>query len=671
MKIKINQSCNFCRWSIILLFITFCQTSFGQSFTSKAYTTGNFIFCGKEIPKDFSYLIEKQSANGQWIWVAELKAPTSIEDCKARIQFLPSSVAAVTQIQPTVTEFVWKRINRPNSTLDTLYAYGNDPRYQYLAGTGWFDEDVKKAGTYKYRVSKLSKSSGASVPMEISVVFPAKRLNAKALPLRYKLNLSNIILSYDISDNKDVMGLKLFRSPYLQKKFREISPAVMFTTEKGKMVAQITDEDVTNGFTYSYLAIPYDGLGNFGSPSDTVNVYYVTKPADIGMVTDISVTPMPEKAGNQIKWNYRKNAYVNLVEIYRSTSYSGTYKKIASLDPKDTEYFDGTDIQPTVAYFYYLVINNGIGNSLPSARVPAILKGNKQNIIPPQDVTISKKGNVVTLKFRRVGKDVRGYYVYRADGYDAELQQLPRMLLSTDAELTYNDTLPLSVNSSVYSYAVASINTSYNISPMSNRVNTPFSGGLLPAPSNLDCKYLNNKIMLIWNDVSSINNAITGYQIFRKSVFNNKEEKPEQVIATISFSANYYEDADVLPGRDYIYKVRCVSSDSTDVSSFSLPASVYVPADMIMPASELLAIASENKILLHWNLPLVDNIEAVKIYRAPENGKETLLKTLSANSESFEDATAQKDMMYYYFIVIRYKNGMESKPTDAVNAKWK
>lgn len=661
-------TCN--RLIAIFLSIAFYHVTCAQSFVSKAYSTGNFIFCGKEIPKNFSYLIEKQSGNEIWNSIAELKAPTNVAECKARIMFLPSSVAAVTQIQTAVTEFVWNRINKPNSTLDTLFAYGFDPRYQYVAGTAWFDEDVKKAGTYKYRISKLSKTGETSMLTEVSVTFPAKKMEAKAVPLRYKLNTSNITISYDVANNKDVVGLKLLRGNYLQKNFIEVSPEIMFTSEKGKMVSQLIDNDVTNGFTYSYVAIPYDGLGNFGSPSDTVNVYFVSKPADIGMVTDFTVTPNMEKAGNLLNWKYRKSAYVNLVEIFRSVSYNGLYKKIASLGANQTEYFDNSDVLPTVTYFYYIVINNGIGNSLPSARVPAILQGNKQNVIPPQDVTLTKKGNVVSLSFHRVGKDVRGYYVYRADGYDAELQQLPQMLLSMDNELTYNDTLPTSVNSSIYSYAVASVNTSYNISPMSKRVNTSYSGGRLPVPSILNGMYSNKKVKLIWNDVSSYNNTISSYQIFRKTILNNKVEKAEEIIANVGFSYNSYEDETVLPGRDYVYTIRCVASDSADVSSFSLAYSIFIPKDEIMVVGDISAVSAENKVLLRWTLPLVENIESVQIYRAAENEKEALIKILSSTTENFEDTTVQKGIMYYYFIVLKYKNGLESKPTDAVSAKW-
>lgn len=333
------------------------------------------------------------------------------------------------------------------------------------------------------------------------------------------------------------------------------------------------------------------------------------------------------------------------------------------------EYFDDSNLAPSITYFYYIVINNGYGSSLPSARAPAILKGKKENFIPPQDLTLERNGNVVTLKFRRVGYDIRGYYVYRANGYTSELHQLPRMLHSTDSLLTYTDTLPISSRSSVFSYAVASVNTSYNISPLSNRVSTSFSGGQMPVPDKLNALQENNTITLIWNDVSGLNSAITGYEIYRITMEQGQKTGEEKLLGRVNFMTNSYKDNLIVPGKNYVYRVRSIASDTTDVSSFSLPYSVYIPADGALPPGEVAAIASAKAITLKWTLPVGNDIQSVLIYRATENGKETLLKTLDAKTESFEDASAKKGTMYYYFVVIKYKNGEESKPTDAVSAR--
>lgn len=654
---------------IAFALLIFMQIAVAQNYKSQSYTTGNYIFCGKELAKNFSWLIEKQDAKGKWISVAEIQAPKNVADCRARLMSLPRVVSAITEISDGMTDFIWNKIKAPSATLDSLYIYSTDPRWQYVAGAGWFDDGIKSPGTYKYRVSRLTSSRNKTTVSETSVVFPPQPYNAEAIPLRYKVNMGYIEISFELSDMVNTAGLKLQRSPYLKNDYKDVSAETMFAQEKGKMVALVRDRDVTTGMIYSYVAVPYDGLGNRGKPSEPVNVNFITKPADIGIVTEFTAMPQPDKGGNLLKWDYDHAAFVNAIEIYRSTSYNDNYKRVASLPAGQNEYFDGADLQPSVTYYYYAVLNNGTGNSLPSARVPAILRGNKENVIPPQDIAASRNGNVVTLRFRRVGYDIHGYYVYRADGYTSELHQLERMLHSTDSLLTYTDTLPVSSRSAVYSYAVASVNTSYNISPVSSRVSISFSGGLMPVPDRLNAMLEDNAVKLVWSDVAGLNPSITAYEVYRSIKSQGKESGNEQLLGTVNFMSNSYADKQVMPGMNYVYRVRCIAADTTDVSSFSLPYSFYVPAGNALPPGEVTAIASSKVITLKWTLPVVDDIQSVLVYRAPENGKESLLKTLDGKAESFTDDSAEKGKMYYYFIVIKYKNGLESRPADAVSAR--
>lgn len=640
-----------------------------QSYSGKAYATGNFIFCGKELPKNFSYLVEKKSEKGDWISVAELKAPVNLSECRARLSLLPKVVASVSAFDSETADFIWEKIKKSSATLDSLYAHSGDPRFQYTVGVGWFDDGLKTPGTYQYRISRLSKSGGRTPIGETKVVFPAKPFEAEAIPLRYKINLGNIEISYDMTDIKNTVGLKLYRSIYQKTAFKEIGVKTLFTNEKGKMVAVLNDDDVKTGLTYSYVAVPYDGLGNMGKRAETVNVYFVTKQADVGLITQFTVTPQPEKGGNLLKWDYNQAGFVSSVEVYRSTSYEKDYRRVVSLPSTQKEYFDEENLAPSIAYYYYLVLNNGQGNSMPSTRVPAILQGKRENFIPPQDLSLTRNGNVVKLQFRRVGYDVRGYYVYRANGYSSELHQLPRMIHSTDSLVVYTDTLPLSNRSSVYSYAVASINTSYNISPVSNRVNTVFSGGQLPVPDKLNAMLENDEVRLVWNDVSGLNSALSAYEVYRKTVNNENETEPEKLLETVNFMTNSIKDNTVLPGKKYIYRVRSIGADAGDASSFSLPYSIYMPTSGLLPPGEVSAIASSQKVTLKWTLPLSEDIESVLLYRAAENEKATLLKTLDAKAESYDDASVKKGTIYYYFVVIKYKNGLESKPTDSVSAK--
>ena len=131
------------------------------------------------------------------------------------------------------------------------------------------------------------------------------------------------------------------------------------------------------------------------------------------------------------------------------------YELIASVSPKTREYFDGRNITPSRVNYYYIAINTGVGSSLPSPRVPAILEGKKPNNIPPQDLVATRTGNVVTLKFRSVDSDTRAFYIYRGDGYTAPLEPATHVAFGSRRAYFIMDTLPSTMNAAVYSYVVA------------------------------------------------------------------------------------------------------------------------------------------------------------------------------------------------------------------------
>ncbi|MBR8706589.1 hypothetical protein [Bacteroides pyogenes] len=649
------------------------QNITAQSFTSRSYPTGNYIFCGKELPKGFAYIVEKE-VGGKWTEIASLKTPQNLSECNARILSLPAPVATAYSATSQDIEFVWERIKLENSSLDSIYGYALNRVYQYMAGCGCFDDGITQPGTYKYRISKSTGKDQSAETQEVSLAFPPKPFNLTANPVSYQINFSGITLRYKVADLQNTSSMKIFRSPYLRKDFREIFPEKSFGEYKDEMVAVFTDKDVTLGMTYSYVAVPHDELGNLGQPTDTLQVYFVGKDADLGLIKYVNVTSMPEEQGNKIEWDFNARTYIHTVSVYRGNDYEGDYQLLTTLNPDVKEYFDTYDIEFGESYYYFILINDGLGNSIPSARFPAILEGKKENFIPPQDLEISRSGNLVTLTFRTVGRDIHGAYVYRANGYDAPLKQLPRMVFATDEIVTYTDTLPLSRHPHVYSYAVASINKSYNISPMSKRVNTAFSGGMLPIPQRLEGHSKQDAVWLVWSDVSEQNPHVSGYQIFRKSIYINpkdgqKHEEPERCVGTTDSEMNYFTDSLVMPGRDYVYRVRAMTADSLDVGGFSLPFSTYTPADHLMPPTDVFAVGCENCILLQWVMPITSGIEGVVVWRGEENKEMKPLETLKSDKESFEDTSAQKGIMYYYFLTVKYKNGMESEPSDLISAK--
>lgn len=635
---------------------------------ARAYQTGNYIFCGNEIPKNFTYLIERKEGEN-WQTIAQLKAPQSETECMAALMQLPPSLAAITTIDEATVAFIWKRIQQ-SDVIDSIYAYSNDPRYQHMSQTACFDNEIEKAGTYTYRIQKLNKSGNQLAVSEVSVEFPSKIPVSKIKPVRFKLNESSISISYTIADQTSVGGIKLFRSNYLRNNFTVIPTQLIYTNEKGQMVAVLNDNTATKGLTYSYVAQPYDVLGNPGNTTDTLNIYFANNTANAGIISNFKATSIPEKGGNMLSWEINQKMNVKTINLYRSNTFDGPYQFIASLKPGANEYFDSQNLSPAIAYYYYATINNGYTESLPSARFTAILEGKRTNLLPPQDLNIEREGNIVTLNFRKLGTDTKGYYIYRGDGYVAPLKQLPRMLISTDTLLIYTDTLPQTINSMVYSYAVASVNTSYNVSPQSNRVSIAYSGGRLPAPLNVTAMEQNDGIMIKWSNAAGLHAGVSEYRVFRKAMQNNKEIEPEKVIATTAFNQNFYIDKNVQPGRYYSYRVQCIGSDTLDTGAMSMPGNILYKTDALLQPGDITCIPSDGKIILKWTLPIDESLVSSLIYRSTEKGQASLLKELDKNISEYEDRSAKKNEQYYYFVVLKYSVERTSKPSDAVSGKW-
>jgi Fibronectin type 3 domain-containing protein len=639
-----------------------------QPCSSKAYTTGSYIFCGPELPKGFAYLIEKKEASAsEWKRAAVIKVPVNEASCRSLLMGIPAPIAAVTKVDDGVIHHFWQRVQL-SSTIDSLLAYGLNPVYQYVAGLAWFDDGLRQPGVYNYRISKIAKSGTVTLLNEYMLTFPGNHFDADAQPVRFKLNQASIDISFRLSDTLNTRGIKVFRSPYKQNRYMAISPYILFTRQDNRTVALVTDESVISGMTYSYVAVPFDALGNMGRSSDTLNIYNVAKQADIGIVTSFQAIPLKEKQGISLAWQLKGKLNVTSIEVFRSTNYDGDYQQIATLPPTATGFFDNRNITPATAYFYYIVINNGYGNSLPSARTPAILEGNRPNLIPPQNLSMHRNGRIVSLRFERADRIARAYYIYRADGYVAPLQQLATMKLSTDSVINFTDTLPFTREPSAYSYAVASVNTSNNISPMSARVSTMFSGGQLPVADKVDVMMLDGNLFVTWSNVSEQHSGVVGYKVFRTVRNDDKIVEAEKQVAVTDENTNSYVDKNVTDGLTYQYRVQCQGMDSLEVGSFSQTATKHIPIDLPLSPGQVSAIASANKVALRWTLPIDNKVEKVRIYRAELHKKALLLKELN-KEQGFEDTSADRGTYYFYYLVTVDNKGRESRPTDAVSAK--
>lgn len=654
---------------VSIAFLALAGFSFGQqSLRTLAYSTGVYVFCGSELPRGFSYIVERRSATDTgWTVLAELRTPKSEAECQGRLMSLPEAMLANTQIDTARVKWVWNKLYG-SAAVDSLYAFAGDPRYQFVAGVGWFDEGLP-AGMYQYRVAKKDRQDRLAPAGEQRISFPSASYEGRLRTVRFKPDDRGVIIHYAVSDTLHTAGLTLWRSKQHEQRFAEVGVRPFFTKINNQWVAEVVDSSAVKGLAYQYVAVPYDPLGNPGAASDTVTIYHMAKPGEIGMVQVFDVKPSEEKQGMELSWKINTSVALTSVEIYRSRSgYDSTYEKIASVAPKQTTYFDDRDLQPATSYFYYIIANAAYGRSFPSARVPGILKGNNANIIPPQNLEVTRRGNIVTLSFSKVEPDTRGYYIYRANSYTGPLEQLSRMVLSTDNTVQYVDTLPAASGPEVYTYAVADINTSYAVSPTGGRVSvrTP---GRLPIPDGVAAIKQGENVWVTWRNQSK-QGLVVAYQLLRSEVADaGAAAGKETLIALLPPQQNSFLDTTVVEGKRYRYSVRCRGIEEGDEGGLSQWASIYLPDVLPLAPARVVAIAAENKIVLRWEAPEDASVTRINIYRAKAGETAQQIASLPLTTRTYEDATAQPGVTYYYYLAAENGKKKESRMTEPVSGK--
>ena len=641
---------------------------YAQTPSGRAYPQGIYIFCGKEIPRNFHYLIEKKDAAGQWAEAAQLRAPQNAAALQANLLKLPVSILSTIPLPLDLCDYFWERQSK-SFTTDSLFSYANDPMILSALGCGWFDDGLTATQTCHYRISRVLRS-GSVVLGEVSQQFPQNNYRGTLRTLRFTPSDDVVTLYYGLTDTIMTSNVKLYRSRYMKNDYRETKATAVYTNLNGRLVVEVNDKSVTKGMAYSYVAIPYDGLGNMGRPSDTINVYNLSRVADLGFMSSFKAVADKEKRGVTLSWGADTDLYIHGYNVYRSKDYDTGYKLVATLPGGTTTWFD-FDIDPAEPYFYFVTMDNGFGHTIPGARIPVILEGKRANTLPPQNVSATLNENRVTLTFTSISPDIKSYQIFRGEGYTGELSLIASFTAPDPAvsEVSFVDTLARSTMPQTYSYAVADVNSSYSISPVSERVSIQYSGGMLPIPSRLQALLRGDRILVVWDDVSEQNAYVVGYNVWRSATGNGGATVEEpKIVATLLSNENNYIDTLLTPGKQYRYALESVAFNG-EKSNQSMYVGVSVPQQLPLPPGQISAFASDKFISLRWDNSIDPSIKSIRIYRAATGAQATLLKELPADQSKFEDLTVKKGERYFYYVVTVNTRGEESKRDEPVSAR--
>ncbi len=169
-----------------------------------------------------------------------------------------------------------------------------------------------------------------------------------------------------------------------------------------------------------------------------------------------------------VTWKFANPDMVRSISIYRSDNFDSGYVKIAEVPPLDTTYTDKVT-GAMENYYYYLVLQGIMNRSYPSAKAGGHSVNNTIPA-PPTDVGAEPVKGGVNIYWTHLDPNVTGYYIYRNLGLNDSLQQISRLIKPDREIMSYTDTSATLSGNLTYTYAIRSVNDSYLMSMLSEKV---------------------------------------------------------------------------------------------------------------------------------------------------------------------------------------------------------
>lgn len=270
--------------------------------------------------------------------------------------------------------------------------------------------------------------------------------------------------------------------------------------------------------------------------------------------------------------------------------------------------------------------------------------------------------------------DIKGFRIYRAE----QSRERKRPLYRQVAEIGLADPAPAQVQNGivtwsdtglqygkVYVYRIRAYSVKGGASGYSDEVRAaPLLS--LAAPKNLKAVGGDGSVTLTWEPVTtrsdgSVHQGFTGYLVYRGTETGKYDDLP---LNKDPVTGSPYEDAAVVNGKQYYYRVRAVDSpvrpwqESPD--SAEAPAA---PRDMTPPAppTAITVVPGVGRVFLTWNENQEKDLAGYHVYRSLKaGGEQERLTDKPLNRITFSDETVKQGATYYYSITAVDKSGNES-----------
>jgi hypothetical protein len=408
-------------------------------------------------------------------------------------------------------------------------------------------------------------------------------------------------------------------------------------------------------FAYKFFTLPSTQAGLTGIASDTFTVISISQQA---IPQPGNLTSKDTAHGIFLEWQIPEIITTQKAWLLQRTySQDRDYINLATLDVNTRQFMDNEVVAGEMYYYRIKTITLNHDTIGPSSHTGSRHLSEIISPVAPDNVVLNKTNNGVQITWKKVKmSDVIGYYVYRSHTENNRFDLISELLRDTvyvDKETLYGRNR--------YTYGVRAYTSSEMMGEMGiSPIYMPENNVKPSAPTGAIYYTMPGLVHLAWDDAQWNDNAITGYNIYKKSGtlpatldLNN----PAKIgFEKIGFAErNEFED-NVTGNAKIHYAITSIDFFGQE-SEIGQILTIETQSVQIPVPDDFYVRKTSKGVVIDWDLPSNSPNIIYTIYKRSAAEK-TLLKltTVPANKLSYTDVNVKTNTLYYYAISATVNN---------------
>ncbi len=519
-----------------------------------------------------------------------------------------------------------------------------DPKEKYTYYLTTSGEGIEKA------LATITLSAFEAYPIHAPRVHMDFTNKRRSVTTWKKTDTTNVYIPvYDIFRSEKKNGT------YVKMNAASILAVYTGSNQRDSTIVTYSDTTLEKKKAYFYKVRGMDVFGDYTPFSEP---YAVTEKTLIEMAPYIEETVKIEKPLScQVKWKVEESEADNIYSfiVYRSKFPDSLFKPLSPVLKKEQR--DYIDKSPTKNNYYKVMTIGQGGDTLWTSPSYLLIPDSIPPLASIMKEAICDSNGVVKITWKHNGElDLHSFKLYRAN-YKHE--EFSRVATINRIDTIYYDTIALGTLTEQVYYKLLTYDDSYNPSPFSNIIKAKRYDIIPPTfPVFTNLRSDSSGINLTWGNSSSEDVIKT---ILYRKLQGETTWHEYKVFARDTMAYTSYVDTSLYKGQWYEYTLQAFDDDKL-VSGFSPAVQLKAYDNGIRPELKKVTnkVDRRKKIVkFKWVYPY-QGVELFQIYRATDDGKLLILKSVEATMFEFYDRSLVSGKKYRYSIKAVFKDGGES-----------